>query len=88
MAMEPMGHVDPLTYATTKSLLEELMSRFDHAVFLGRSVRMQGNQKPVETERWRWKGDARICQALGQTLSIRICNSYDQGLSWMDPEDV
>lgn len=93
MSMEPMEHVNPLTYATTQNLLEELTSRFDHAVFLGRSVRLEGfdgkgDPKPVETERWRWKGDARVCQALGQTLSIRICMGYDQGLSGMDPEDV
>lgn len=60
----------------TDQLLDELMNRFDHAVFAGMKVK----QDESTYERWQKTGNLRTCQGLAFGLIAR-CEDYRRSVS-------
>lgn len=52
---------------TNEELLDELMSRYDHAVFAG--LRMDGDGNEIERD---WMGDETFCKGLAVGLGMYI----------------
>lgn len=72
--------LNPLTFASTNDLLDELCKRFDHVVFAGMKVRPL-KEGEIDTpdgqiyEKWRKVGNTRTCQGLAFGAMMRL--NYD-----------
>ena len=73
----------PLTFASTDALLDELCSRFDHAIFAGMKIRplKEGEQDTPDGqiyEKWRKVGNTRTCQGLAFGAMLRLNYAWEE----------
>ena len=61
---------------TDDELIEELARRFEHLVIAGR--RVHEHIAAAARERWKWKGDHRMCQGLCVSLQATIEGDYQK----------
>ena len=61
-------------FLSTETLLEEVLGRYDHAVFAGLVTgRGDGSQQAI---RRKWKGNHATCAGLGFSVSYAILNVH------------
>jgi hypothetical protein len=71
-----MNDPSPLNLATLPELLDELASRFDHAIICGIQCQTTVENGPLKIVR-RWLGNAITCAGLGQDIARAVLNDYE-----------
>ena len=74
-----------LDLVSTDDLINQLASRYDHAVFAGVKVERAPRQ---DIESLRWKGNNRICQGLCAHLTAEIEEYANTHFEYIAPEDL
>lgn len=79
---------EALALASTVDLENELMSRFDHAIFHGLKLRPTEDFPRNHIKSWKYKGDLYICQGLGFEIVARCHEAIAEAEEEIDPNDL
>jgi len=80
---QPDGNTD-LELITTEVLIEELVGRFDHAVFCGLKVQ---HQKQVLIHR-KFSGNPWTCSGLAQSMSLKAIDDLEASFELPDGDEA
>jgi len=68
-----------MKFISTNELLQEILSRFDHAIFIGirclDMVKKEGDITRIETSR-KWKGNSYTCAGMAMEIGREILENF------------
>lgn len=68
----------------TKDLLDEIFSRFDHAIFSGMRVQ---NDSSIDNL-GRWNGNSFACAGLAAAAQIKCLNDFEEKSRPLNPDEL